>query len=126
MIDLIKRKPRVLVLDDDVSIQKLVSALLRREGLRVDVVGSGRKAIDAIERTHYSAMLLDLMMPHEGGMTVLKHLRATRPELLERVIILTATPHSVLKSISMGVFAVVRKPFAADDLVGTVNRLTAN
>lgn len=126
MIDLIKRKPRVLVLDDDVSIQKLVSALLRREGLRVDVVGSGRKAIDAIEKTEYAAMLLDLMMPHEGGMTVLNHLRTTRPELLERVILLTATPQSVLKSISKGVFAVVRKPFAADDLVGTVNRLMAD
>lgn len=123
MIDLIKRKPRVLVLDDDVSIQKLVSALLRRQGLKVDVVGSGRQAIKAIDENNYAAMLLDLMMPHEGGMTVINHLRNTRPELLTRVVLLTATPDAVLKSIAKDVFAVVRKPFAADDLISTVKQL---
>ena len=123
MIDFLRRKPRVLVLDDDVSIQKLVSALLRREGLRVDVVGSGREAIEAIEKNEYAAILLDLMMPHEGGMTVLSHLREKRPALLAQVVLLTATPDSVLKSISKDVFAVVKKPFTADGLVATVRRL---
>jgi CheY-like chemotaxis protein len=117
------RKPRVLVLDDDVSMQKLVSMLLKREGLRVDVVGSGRKAIEAIDKHDYAAILLDLMMPHEGGMTVLTHLREKSPELLQHVILLTAMPDSILKGIAKDVFAVVRKPFQASDLVATVARL---
>ena len=120
---LFSRKARVLVLDDDVSMQKLVSMLLKREGHRVDVVDSGRKAIEAVERNDYVAILLDLMMPTEGGMTVLTHLRAQKPELLQRVILLTGMPDSVLKGISKDVFAVVRKPFDAKVLVATVARL---
>jgi CheY-like chemotaxis protein len=119
----LKRKPRVLVLDDDVSMQKLVSMLLKREGYRIDVVDSGRKAIESIDKNDYTAILLDLMMPHEGGMTVLTHLRQKSPEVLQRVILLTAMPDSILKGIAKDVFAVVRKPFEASDLVATVARL---
>lgn len=121
----LKKKPRVLVLDDDVSMQKLVSMILKREGLRVDVVGSGRKAIEAINgSTEYAAILLDLMMPTEGGMTVIGHLRESKPELLQRIIVLTATPDAVLTGISKEVFAVVKKPFEASELVAAVKRLT--
>ncbi len=104
---LLKRKPRVLVLDDDVAMQKLVSMLLKRAGNRVDVVDNGREAIDSIE----------------GGMTVISHLRTTKPELLKRVILMTATPDPVLKGIAKEVFAVVKKPFSGDELVATVARL---
>lgn len=120
---LLKRKPRVLVLDDDVSMQKLVAMILKRQGLRVDVVDSGSKAIAAIDGTQYAAILLDLMMPHEGGMTVIGHLRNKNPELLQRVILLTGTPDSVLTSISKEVFAVVKKPFQASELIAAVARL---
>jgi CheY-like chemotaxis protein len=118
-----RRKPRILVLDDDVSMQKLVSMLLKREGHRVDVVDSGKKAIAAIDKNDYSAILLDLMMPHEGGMTVLSHLRQKNPELLQHVILVTAMPDSILRGIAKDVFAVVRKPFEAKELVATVARL---
>lgn len=117
------RKRRVLVLDDDRSMQKLVSMLLKREGYRVDVVGSGREAIESIDNNQYTAILLDLMMPHEGGMTVLRHLRQKSPGLLQHVILLTGMPDSVLKGIATDVFAVVRKPFEASELVATVARL---
>ncbi len=120
---ILKRRPRVLVLDDDVSMQKLVSMLLKRQGFRVDVVGSGRKAIEAIGRNDYRAIILDLMMPTEGGMTVIKDLREKNPALLQRVIVMTATPDPVLRAISKEVFAVVKKPFEANELVSTVARL---
>jgi len=120
----LKKKPRVLVLDDDVAMQKLVSMILKREGLRVDVVGSGGKAIEAIDgRNEYAAILLDLMMPTEGGMTVIAHVRESKPALLQRIIVLTATPDAVLKGISKEVFAVVKKPFEASELVAAVKRL---
>jgi CheY-like chemotaxis protein len=118
-----RKKLRVLLLEDDVSMQKLVSALLRGKGHRVDVVDSGTKAIEAIDREDYGVLLLDVMMPTEGGVTVLRHLRQHKPELLQRVILLTATAETVLKSISKDVFAVVRKPFDPDHLIATVNRL---
>ncbi len=124
MLSMMKKKSRVLVLDDDVAMQKLVAALLKREGHRVDVVGSGSQAIKALEKDTYSVVLLDLMMPHEGGMTVIKHLRETKPAMLQKVILLTATPDAVTKSFAKDVYAIVRKPFEASDLIDAVRKLT--
>ena len=123
MLSLFRKKKRVLVLDDDPAVQRLVRLLLERAGFRVDVVSKGNAAIDAIQRQSYDALLLDLMMPTEGGMTVLKHLRGHNPELLKRAILLTSTPDSVLKTIAGDVSAVVKKPFVADELIAAVERV---
>lgn len=125
MLPLLKSKPRVLVLDDDASVRKLVSLVLKRAGFRVDAVTKGNEAIAAIEESAkgYAAILLDLMMPHEGGMTVMKHLRKSNPALLKRVILMTGAPDTVLKSIRKDIFAVVKKPFEPADLTATVEKL---
>ena len=119
----LQKKKRVLVLDDDPAVQRLVKFLLKQAGFRVDVVDKGLAAIDAIQNQTYDAMLLDLMMPHEGGMTVIKHLRSHRPELLRRAILLTATPDSVLRTIAGDVSGIVKKPFVADELIAAVERV---
>ena len=121
----LKRKTRVLLLDDDLSMQKLMSTLLRRAGYRVDVVSAGAQAIEKIGQEEYHALLLDLMTPTEGGLTVIKHLKQHKPELLKRVLLVTASPDSVLRSVSGDVSAVVHKPFEAQELLQAVERVLA-
>ena len=120
---LLSRKPRVLLLDDDPSMQRLVSSLLKREGYKVDVFMTGRDAIAAIDTEPYNVMLLDLMMPNEGGLTVVRHLEKKNPAKLEHVIVLTASPKSVIETIQDSVAGVVQKPFEANELIGAVRRV---
>jgi len=124
ILSLLKPRKRILVLDDDAAMRKLVSLLLKRAGYRVDVVTKGNDAIKAIESKDYAAILLDLMMPHEGGMTVMSHLRAAKPDLLGRVILVTGAPDTVLVSLRHGIFGVVKKPLDAAELTATVKKLT--
>ena len=126
MLNLLKKKPRVLVLDDDAAMQRLVSTLLRREGYRVDVVSTGNAALEAMEKNDYAAVLLDLMMPIEGGMTVIQRLRKRKPEALKRIIVLTATPESVLKKVQADVHGIVYKPFEPDVLLESVRKLVSS
>ena len=125
MFRILKRKKgRVLLLDDDPSMQRLVSTLLKRKGFRVDTFLTGREAIQAIDTDGYDVLLLDLMMPHEGGLTVIRHLRAKNPNLLKRVLLLTGSTDAVILSVSEGVAGVVQKPFEAPELVDAVERVT--
>lgn len=119
-----RKSKRVLLLDDDAAIQRLVTALLKRAGFRVEAVSRGSKAIEALASDDYDAILLDLMMPTEGGLTVVKHLRKENPDLLKHVLLLTATPESVLKNVQRDVAGVVRKPFTSEELVGAVKRVS--
>ncbi len=119
----LRRTKRVLLLDDDAAIQRLVASILKSAGFRTDVVDKGSLAIEKLEKTEYDAILLDLMMPTEGGLTVVKHLRAHKPELLKRALLLTATPESVVRTVEGEVAGVVHKPFTREQLVDAVTRV---
>lgn len=122
---LFKRKARLLLLDDDPSMQRLIALLLRREGYRVDIVSEASQAIELLAKAgnDYGALLLDIMTPTEGGMTVISHLRKSSPAMLKRVILVTGSPDSLLKSVAGDVFGVVRKPFDASELKAALTRL---
>jgi DNA-binding response OmpR family regulator len=113
---------RVLILEDDTMMQKLVAKLLRSLHVRVDVVGNGRDAVRklAVEGERYDALLFDLMMPHEGGLTVLRNLQEQHAALLRKVILMTGSGSSITDPWSHLVFAVVHKPFDGAALVNTV------
>src|SRR5579859_7596737 len=119
------RKPRVLLLDDDPSMQRLVSTILKREGYKVEVFLTGRDAIAAIDTEPFNVMLLDLMMPNEGGITVVRHLEKKNPAKLNHVIVLTASPKSVIATIKDSVADVVQKPFETAELISAVRRVAS-
>lgn len=124
LLSFLKRRRRILLLDDDASIRRLVTALLAANGFRVDEVLTGAAAIEAIKRETFAVLILDLMMPHEGGVTVMRYLREQNPELLPRVIVLTGAP-SAVGQFESEIGAVLRKPFDHQTLVATVERLSA-
>jgi CheY-like chemotaxis protein len=125
MIRLLRPKARLLVLDDDTTMQKLVSTLLGRQGYKVDVVSSGSQALENIGKHRYDALLLDVMTPTNGGLTVIRELRESQPEMLKRVVLVTASPDSVLRGVEGDIFGIVRKPFVAAELIDTITRLTS-
>src|SRR5258708_1524685 len=123
LIALFKKRKRILLLDDDPSMQRLAKAILLREGFRVDVFLTGRQAMAAIAGRKYDALLLDLMMPHEGGLTVIRHLREKNPALLRRVLLFTASTNAVVAMFERDVAGVVSKPFLEADLVRAVRAI---
>ncbi|MDP9361153.1 MAG: response regulator [Acidobacteriota bacterium] len=104
--------------------QRLVAKILGREGFRVDVFLTGRQAIAALAKADYDVLLLDLMMPHEGGMTVIRHLRVNDPPMLKRSILFTASPDSLIDALSGEVSTVVQKPFEPQQLIDVVRRMS--
>ena len=113
---------RVLVLEDDSMMQKLVARLLRPLHVGTDFFGNGREVVRKIAANgeRYDVLLLDLMMPHDGGLTVLRVLREHYPSILRRVILMTGTGSSITDPWCPLVFAVIHKPFDGSALVTTV------
>jgi len=126
MLSPFKRRKRVLLLDDDPSMHRLVARILGDDGFRVDVFLTGSQAIAALGKETYDVLLLDLMMPHEGGMTVIRHLRGKNPQMLKRSILFTASPDSLIDALSGEVSTVVQKPFEPKQLIDAVRRMSAS
>jgi DNA-binding NtrC family response regulator len=117
------KKGRLLLLDDDPSMQRLMSTLLRRAGYRVDIVSQASDAMREIAKNDYDGLLLDIMTPTEGGMTVIRDLKEVQPELLQRILLVTGSPDFVLRSVIGDVHGVLRKPFDATSLLEAVAKL---
>ncbi|GFP24500.1 two-component system, NtrC family, nitrogen regulation response regulator GlnG, partial [Candidatus Hakubella thermalkaliphila] len=63
---------RILIADDDASIQFFLGELLRKEGFEFDFAGTGRNALDCLKNNAYSLVLLDEKMPNMSGIEVLQ------------------------------------------------------
>ncbi|HJQ38233.1 MAG TPA: response regulator [Thermoanaerobaculia bacterium] len=108
---------RALVVDDDASIRVLVSRILSRRGFTVDVVRDGAEAIEMLLQHGYDVIALDLMMPRIDGAGVVKYLLEHRPELLEKVIVMTAFGAKALTTVCPPVARFLEKPFDVDRLL---------
>jgi CheY-like chemotaxis protein len=116
-------KPRVLVADDDQAIRQLVSTIIRREGLEVDVAADGAEAIEKLRTTEYAVLLVDLMMPRVDGFGVIEYISMHPPAIKPVVLVITAYADQKFKEVDPNVVTgVIRKPFEVADL-GSLVRL---
>ena len=115
---------RVLIVDDDPSIRRLLTTLAKREGIQADSAADGGEAI-ALLRTHsYAIVLLDLMMPRVDGHGVLQFLERERQAPSPWVIVMTAAVQTAVETIqSRPVYRVLPKPFDIRDLIQHVREL---
>lgn len=119
---------RVLVVDDEPAIRALVAKIVERAGLAVDIARDGAEAIAKLDETHYTVMVIDLMMPIIDGYGVVDHLRE-RGGHRPAIIVITAGDSAAIRRLDGSmVHSVIRKPFDIDvlgDLVVTAARTVA-
>lgn len=116
---------RILVIDDEDSIRKLLQTVLTRKGHNVWLAENGQKGIEVFERTRPLVTILDLHMPDVNGLEVLARLRTIDPHA--GVIILTGYPtdEKLALARTLGVNEFLKKGFSLFELGEALNRVTA-
>lgn len=111
----------VLLADDNEATCTLITALLQQEFV-VETTCDGAEAIEKLKSRRYAAILLDLLMPNVDGYAVLDFLTEEQPDVLRRVLIVTASlsPREQQRVRRYAVCGVVRKPFEVDVLFDAV------
>jgi two-component system NtrC family sensor kinase len=79
----------VLVVDDEKEIAELVAEHLRRDGLEVEVVASGRAALARLARQPFDLVVSDLRMPDLDGAALISALERDHPKLARRLLLIT-------------------------------------
>ncbi|MGD0382852.1 MAG: response regulator [Thermoguttaceae bacterium] len=119
-------KKRILLVDDDREIVESMRIALESAGYEILVARDGNQGLVMVERDDPDLLILDMMMPRRSGFLVLEKIRRTRPVPL-RVIMITANEGNRHKAYAemLGVDDYIRKPFAMDRLLESVDRLLA-
>jgi DNA-binding response OmpR family regulator len=112
----------ILVVDDDPTTCALTTTVLEREGYRTRYCTSGKEALEVIETTPVSLVLLDVVMPTMDGFDVCARLRATEKGKRLPVILLTGRDDmdTRLEGIQSGVSEFLAKPVTRHELVARV------
>ena len=118
------RSLRVLLVDDDAEIIESMRTVLESKGYEILVARDGNQGLLMAERENPDLVVLDMMMPKRSGFLVLERLRRSHPVPM-RVIMITANEGSRHRAYAemLGVDDYIRKPFAMDRLLDSVQRL---
>ena len=111
---------RVLVVEDEKDLNRVITRKLKAEGYSVDSCFDGAEALDYMEMTHYDVIVMDIMMPEKNGYQVLKEMR----EKGNRSPVLFLTARDALedrvKGLDLGADDYLVKPFHFEELMARI------
>jgi DNA-binding NtrC family response regulator len=111
---------RILIVDDDENIRKILQAILEDEGYKVETAETAKKGIERSEKAFYNLALIDVRLPDMEDIELLSKLRGTKPKM--RKIIVTGHPtlQNAVSAVNKGADAYVVKPFDVEKILQTI------
>ena len=119
-------KTKVLYVEDELFLGKIVRESLESRGFEVIMEGDGAKVLDLFKKTNPEICVLDIMLPNKDGFMIADEIRAVDEEV--PIIFLTAKTQTedVVKGFSIGGNDYVRKPFSMEELIVRIQNLLRN
>jgi len=117
-----KKKSRILVIDDDIGLRKTLLAILDAKGYETFVAGDGAEGLALLQGNPFNLVLTDLGLPDISGIDILGEVKTLYPAT--QVIILTgsATFGSAVEATNLGAFSYLLKPYDIDQLLLQIQR----
>ena len=112
---------KILIVDDDPIVLKSLKDLLAVRGFNPDSAIGGQEAICQLNQNKYDLVLLDLHMPYVNGHDVMKHIRENKINTSVIIVSGETSFEAAKNACSLGAYDFLRKPYAADELIITVN-----
>ena len=111
---------RILIVDDDENIRKVLETILEDEGYTVESADTAKKGIEKSEKSFYNLALIDVRLPDMEGIELLAKMRDTKPKM--RKIIITGYPtlQNAVAAVNKGADAYVMKPFDVEKILQTI------
>lgn len=113
-------RPRILIVDDDESIRKVLVAVLEENEYVVDSAKDGKEAIEKTSGDFYNLALVDIRLPDIEGTKLIAKMKETTPRM--RKIIITGYPslQNAVDALNKGADAYIMKPFDMDKVLQTI------
>lgn len=112
---------KILIVDDDPIILKSLKDLLAIRGFNTNIAIGGQEAICQLDQNDYDLVLLDLHMPYVNGHDVMKHIRIHKINTSVIIVSGETSFEAAKNACTQGAYDFLRKPYATDELIITIN-----
>lgn len=118
--------PKVLYVEDEIFLAKIVSETLQSRGYEVTLEGDGSKVLPKFEATKPDVCILDVMLPNKDGFSIADDIREKDPNV--PIIFLTAKSDvsDVVNGFKLGGNDYIRKPFSMEELIVRIENVLKN
>ncbi|MGA8169940.1 MAG: sigma-54 dependent transcriptional regulator [Methylocystis sp.] len=114
------KKPRVLIVEDVPALAETYAAYLDKEPVAVDIVHTGREAVEILERQPVSVAVLDIRLPDMNGLEILQNIKRLGSPTDVVVVTAEGSVKLAVEAMRYGAFDFIMKPFSRDRLCITV------
>ena len=114
-----------LVVEDEARIRDLFTQFLKMKGYRVFEAKDGQEAVEAVRQQLFDLVIMDVKMPRVGGIDALRQIRAASPSTKVLFITGFGLTEEIEAVLQEGMVECIRKPFTFEQLITTVQRITA-
>ena len=108
--------PSLLIVDDDPDIRHALQDLFEHEGYLVQSVSTGQEALARVTQQHFHAMILDVGLPDQDGLSLLPVVKQADPLVPVVMISAHVTKEQKAQALRLGAFAWLDKPYSREDL----------
>ncbi|MGC8805570.1 MAG: response regulator, partial [Candidatus Ratteibacteria bacterium] len=118
-----KHKKRILVIEDNIGVQNLYRDILKKHSYEAEILDSISGAIDALKKTNFDLVILDVQLSEENGLMLLDSLKSFEGSV-PPVIVCTgmASVENAVDAMKRGASDFITKPFSVDTLISTIER----
>jgi len=111
---------RILVVEDEARIRSFLARAFEAEGFLVDVAADGEQGLERVLAGDYDCVILDLLLPGQGGLEVLRRLQLEHQELPVLILSARSDIPTKLRGFQLGAVDYMVKPFSLDELLARV------
>jgi DNA-binding NtrC family response regulator len=118
-----KREPRILIVDDDPAVLRILELLLRQADYAVEACDSAEHALSVVGRRNVDLVLADVRMPGMDGIQLLRKLAQVRPDLPVVMITAHGSVEVAVQAMKLGAADFMMKPLDREEIVFVVNKV---
>jgi len=114
-------QPTILLVDDEQIMQEVISTLLESKGYHVLTASTGEEGLELLQEEAVDLVLLDLMLPGQGGIKTLRDMFEIDPEVIVVMISAYASIENAVQATKLGAYDFVTKPFKNEELLHVIS-----
>ncbi len=118
---MVSKRERILIVDDEAMVRRLLRQKLSREGYQCEEADSAEQALDRLRGNSTELVILDIKMPGKSGMELLPEIRAGYPDTAVMMATALTDANIAIQCMKQGAYDYISKPFNLGEVVLSVN-----